>query len=77
MSKRWIVERTFAWLGQYHRLVVRLECLLEVFRGFVLVAFILICLRHFSRKKVRAAPAKQLSIMELRKYAKEYAKDQG
>ncbi len=45
--KRWKVERLFAWLGQYRRLVVRHERLLEVFRGFVLVAFILICLRHF------------------------------
>ncbi len=45
--ERWKVERLFAWLGQYRRLVVRHERLLEVFRGFVLVAFILICLRHF------------------------------
>lgn len=45
--ERWKVERLFAWLGQYRRLVVRHERLLEVFRGFVLVAFILICLRQF------------------------------
>ena len=45
--ERWRVERLFAWLGQYRRLVVRHERLLEVFRGFVLVAFILICLRQF------------------------------
>jgi len=44
---RWKVERLFAWLGQYRRLVVRHERLLEVFRGFILVAFILICLRQF------------------------------
>jgi transposase len=45
--ERWKVERLFAWLGQYRRLVVRHERLLSVFRGFVLVAFILICLRQF------------------------------
>ncbi len=41
------MERLFAWLGQFRRLVVRHERLVEVFRGFVLVAFILICLRQF------------------------------
>ncbi len=45
--ERWKVERLFAWLGQFRRLVVRHERLVEVFRGFVLVAFILICLRQF------------------------------
>jgi len=45
--ERWRVERLFAWLGQYRRLMVRHERLPEVFRGFVLVAFILICLRQF------------------------------
>jgi transposase len=45
--ERWKVERLFAWLGQFRRLVVRHERLLKVFRGFVLVAFILICLRQF------------------------------
>ena len=29
--KRWIVERTFAWLGNYRRLLVRHEHLIEVY----------------------------------------------
>ncbi len=45
--ERWKVERLFAWLRQFRRLVVRHERLVEVFRGFILVAFILICLRQF------------------------------
>jgi transposase len=45
--ERWKVERLFAWLGRFRRLVVRHERLLGVFRGFILVAFILICLRQF------------------------------
>jgi len=38
------VERTYAWLGNYRRLVVRYEWLAHIYLAFVLVAFILICL---------------------------------
>lgn len=41
---RWRVERTFAWLGNYRRLLVRHERLLGLYHGFMLLAFILICL---------------------------------
>ena len=41
--ERWKVERTFAWLGNFRRLVVRYERLAHVYFAFVLVAFILIC----------------------------------
>jgi transposase len=42
--QRWKVERTYAWLGNYRRLVVRYEWLSHSYLAFVLVAFILICL---------------------------------
>jgi transposase len=42
--QRWKVERTFAWLGNYRRLVVRYEWLAHIYWAFVLMAFILICL---------------------------------
>jgi transposase len=42
--QRWKVERTFAWLGNFRRLVVRYEWLAHVYWAFVLLAFILICL---------------------------------
>jgi transposase len=43
-SRRWKVERTYAWLGNYRRLVVRYEWLSHVYLAFVMVAFILISL---------------------------------
>lgn len=45
---RWHVERTFAWLGNYRRLLVRHERLAGVYHGFLLFAFILICLGRIS-----------------------------
>jgi transposase len=42
--QRWKVERTFAWLGNYRRLVVRYEWLARIYWAFVLLAFSLICL---------------------------------
>lgn len=43
--RRWIVERTFAWLGSFRRLVVRWERSLLMYRAFVHVACLLITLR--------------------------------
>ncbi len=45
-AERWKVERTFAWLGTFRRLLVRHERYLSVFRAFILVAFILMSLRR-------------------------------
>jgi transposase len=44
--QRWKVERSFAWLGNYRRLVVRYEWLAHIYWAFVLLAFILICLER-------------------------------
>jgi len=46
-KRRWIVERTFAWLGNFRRLLVRHERQINMFRAFVHVACILIALRQF------------------------------
>lgn len=43
--KRWKVERTFAWLGNYRRLVVRYERHLCMYRAFFHLACALITLR--------------------------------
>jgi transposase len=43
-AHRWNVERTYAWLSNYRRLVVRYEWLVHIYLAFILVAFILICL---------------------------------
>jgi transposase len=43
--KRWIIERTFAWLGNFRRLVVRYERSLIVYNAFFHLACCLILLR--------------------------------
>jgi transposase len=47
--RRWVVERTFAWLGAYRRVLTRHERLAHVYHAFVLLAFILICLTRLLR----------------------------
>lgn len=44
--KRWKVERTFAWLGNFRRLVVRYERHLLMYQAFFRLACLLITLRH-------------------------------
>ena len=44
-KERWHVERTFAWLGNYRRLLVRYERSLVVYEGFFTIACFMICLR--------------------------------
>src|SRR3989442_8904 len=45
-KRRWIVERTNAWLGQFRRLLVRHEHLLSTYRAFFYLACFWITLRH-------------------------------
>ncbi len=45
--ERWKVERTFAWLGNFRRLLVRHERYLSTFRAFFLTTFILMSLKCF------------------------------
>ncbi len=45
-KRRWKVERLFAWLDNYRRLVVRYEYHLDNFLGFVHLGCILILLRR-------------------------------
>ena len=44
--KRWRVERTFAWLGNYRRLVVRYDYHLLMYQAFFHLACLLITLRY-------------------------------
>ena len=46
-KRRWIVERTFAWLGNFRRLVVRYDRTLLMYNAFFHVACLLITLRQF------------------------------
>jgi transposase len=47
--KRWKVERTFAWLGNYRRLVVRYDRHLHMYRAFFHIACALITLRFLPK----------------------------
>jgi len=45
-KRRWIIERTNAWLGQFRRLIVRHENLLATYRAFFYLACLWITLRR-------------------------------
>ena len=45
--KRWKIERTFSWLSNFRRLVVRYERLITVYRGFFHLACLMIVLNRF------------------------------
>ena len=44
--RRWIVERTFAWVGHFRRLVVRYERLITTYAGFFHLACAMLTLRR-------------------------------
>ena len=44
--QRYKVERSFAWLGNFRRLLIRWEYLFSVYRSWVTVAVLLLCLRR-------------------------------
>ena len=46
-KRRWIVERTNAWLGQFRRLLVRHEPLLSTYYAFFYLACFWITLRRY------------------------------
>jgi transposase len=46
-KRRWIVERTNSWLGQFRRLLVRHEHLLSTYYAFFYLACFWITLRHY------------------------------
>jgi len=44
--KRWRIERTLAWLGNFRRLLVRYEHQIKMYRAFFHLACLIITLRH-------------------------------
>ena len=44
---RWVIERTFAWMFNFRRLIARHEYYAHIFEGFVTLACLLIILRGF------------------------------
>jgi transposase len=45
-KRRWIVERTIGWLGNYRRLVLRYDRSLTIYSGFFHIACFMIVLRR-------------------------------
>ncbi len=45
-KRRWIIERTNAWFGQFRRLLVRHEHMLTTYSAFFHIACMLITLRR-------------------------------
>ena len=43
-QRRWTVERTFAWLHSYRRIVIRYERSIGIYDGFVYIACAFICI---------------------------------
>jgi transposase len=46
---RWVVERTFAWLHQFKRLLVRYDRRAEIHEAFLAIACCLVCFRRLCR----------------------------
>ena len=51
LPRRWVVERTFGWLGRYRRLSKDYEGLTESSQTSIYVAMIHIMVRRLGRKK--------------------------
>jgi len=45
-KRRWKIERTFAWLGNFRRLVVRWDRRITVYRAFIHLACLVIAMRQ-------------------------------
>lgn len=50
IPKRWIVERSFSWIGNFRRLVIGYESYSEFDEAMVQIAFIQIMLKKYPNK---------------------------
>src|SRR5262249_44564385 len=46
LPRRWVVERTFGWLGRFRRLTRDYERLAEVLAGWHWLAFLVLAIKH-------------------------------
>ncbi len=54
LPKRWVVERSFAWLTRFRRLIRDYERTTEMLRGFHLVAFAILMLQRLAKSLIPA-----------------------
>ena len=62
LPKRWIVERTFAWLGRYRRLSKDYEALPETSEALIYVAMIHLMVRRLARPHRQPQAARQPTL---------------
>lgn len=56
LAKRWVVERTFAWLLKKRRLVVDYEKLPETSECFIYIAMVHLMLKRLAQEKLPQIP---------------------
>jgi putative transposase len=49
LPRRWVIERTFAWIGRYRRMSKDYEYLTETSEAFIYAAMVRLMLRRLSR----------------------------
>jgi putative transposase len=54
LPRRWVVERTFAWIGRYRRMSKDYEYLTETSEAFIYAAMVRLMLRRLSRMAAEA-----------------------
>jgi putative transposase len=69
LPKRWIVERTFAWLGRYRRLSKDFEALPETSEALIYVAMIHLMVRRLARHQTPRQATRQLASLPLTRAA--------
>ena len=54
LPRRWVVERTFAWLGKYRRLSKDYEALTETSEAMIYAAMVHLMIRRLARQAAKA-----------------------
>ena len=54
---RWVIERTFAWINRFRRLVTRYERRSDIHHAFIALACSLICFNKLQGRSERCSKA--------------------